>query len=178
MERRAALLVAASVAGVILLGATAITANVRILRRSADDGIGELSVAVPLDTIETTAVNHLDGSAGPIGTDAGANQIYLVEEAGTVTVTSDGSTLGVASVEAADGWTWLVEESDDRSAVVRFASAGGAYVFSAVLGDDGAVVAQVDQSSNQTPAPTVDDDGSDDDGDDDHVRYEGWDDDD
>ena len=86
-ERRTALVTAAGIAAVVVAGAFAVGANVGILDASSDDEIGTLSAAG--DLVPTTAATPAPLTTTPATSTTAAAQTYLVDAAGTVTVTAD-----------------------------------------------------------------------------------------
>ncbi len=139
MIRQRAAITAASIAGVVLAGGTAVGANIGILNAADDSEMGNLSAEVPItaaaaDTSTTTA-----------NTEQAASQWYTADGAGDIEVTVDGDSVGLGAVLTNQGWTWESRPSPDGSVVVRFKSADDELVFTAEQTDDGRVAAGVER---------------------------------
>ena len=208
MLHKTALATAASVAVVVLAGATAVGANIGILDSGDDEAFGQLSaVSVPSSTVPAVTM-AVDGSAGemvPAPTVPAGPEVttFDVEGIAAVTVSRDGTSLTVVAVEPQPGWTWSVEREDDQVEVELRSTTEEVDVYLTVL--DGQIRTRVERTALQAPSPgTVpptgptgayddddeyeyddhdDEDDHDeyddhDDEDDDHDEYEGRDDDD
>lgn len=185
MLHKTAVATAASIAVVVIAGATAVGANIGILDSSDDDAFGQLSaVSVP----STTAPPELLSTAAtPPPTTAGPElTTFDVEGIAAVTVARDGDTLTVVAVEPQPGWTWSVERDDGEVEVELQSASEEVDVYLSVL--DGQVQTRIERSalpSATTQPPVVgatssgyDDDHEDDDRydddyeDDDHDDHE------
>jgi hypothetical protein len=134
MERRTALVTATSIVGVVLAGATAVGANIRILDQSDESGIGQLSAAAPAD-LDTYSTDDDDSTT----------QTFRVAEAGSVRVESDGDGLRLGSIDTAEGWSWSADQPDSDHLEVTFSSSTTTYLFRAAVDADGVVTAVVDE---------------------------------
>jgi hypothetical protein len=191
LTSRTSLITAVAVAGVLVAGTAAIAANIGILNSTDDSSIGSLSATDDLvdetsttsvaTTLATTTTTSLEDSA----TNAGDS--YVVDDAGVVTLSSASGNLALVSVVPQPGWTVTSTQPDAATLEVSFTNGVRTLVFSAVLGPDGVVTADVVEpvdvvgapaASPQTSSPTttIDDDHSDDDGyeydDDDDDEYD------
>lgn len=182
---RTTLITALAVAGVLVAGTAAIAANIGILNSTDDSSIGSLSATD--DLIETTSTTGVPTTIATTTTSlpdspADAGGSYVVDDAGVVTLsTSGGLTLVSAAPEA--GWTVTSSQPAPTSLEVTFTNGVRTLVFSAVLGSDGVVTADVvepidvlgapaatpatSSPSTSSPTTTIDDDHFDDDHDDD-----------
>jgi hypothetical protein len=204
MLHKTALATAASVAVVVLAGATAVGANIGILDSGEDEAFGQLSaVSVPSSTVPAVSM-AVDGSSAesvptstvPVGPEV---TTFDVEGIAAVTVSRDGTSLTVVGVEPQPGWTWSVEREDDEVEVELRSATEEVDVYLTVL--DGQVRTRVERTALQAPSsgtvpPTGPTGGYDDDDeyeddeyeddeyeddqdeDEDHDEYEGRDDDD
>jgi hypothetical protein len=200
LTSRTTLITAVAVAGVLIAGTAAIAANIGILNASNDSSIGSLSATddlVPSTTVDA-GVPAVVEIATPGTTQAPANGAaaasYVVDDAGTVSVTGTPGSLTLVEAAANPGWTPTATQPDPLSLRVAFDNGTRTVVFTATLNADGTIAADVTEPvivAGATPsAPTTigtshsgDDDQyeSDDDDeyeDDDSHEYEGADDDD
>jgi hypothetical protein len=204
LTSRTTLITAVAVAGVLIAGTAAIAANIGILNASNDSSIGSLSATddlVPSTTldagspmvVEIATPTSTPGTTQAPTTVAGAAS-YVVDDAGTVSVTGTPGSLTLVEAAANPGWTPAATQPDPLSLRVAFDNGTRTVVFTATLTADGTIAADVTEPvivAGATPsAPTTigtshsgDDDQyeSDDDDeyeDDDSHEYEGADDDD
>lgn len=193
MERRNALITAASVAAVVLTGATAVGANLGILTSTDQSAFGDLNataevVAPPLvspDLELSSSVSVVPLSSGTTSPGAGSRdeaslaegthlQQFAVDIAGVVEVEQSGQSLRLGSVEASTGWSWSASQVADGELVVTFESADSTFVFFATIEPDGSIAARVDQPITQVvsvggvSAPSSTESPQADDHDDDH----------
>ena len=172
MNRRSTLITSAAIAGVMLVGTTAVAANIGILNTADDDPIGELSAAADVTTIAEPAPiptapeaqvidvyidepvpSTLVSEAAPDG------QEFAVDDAGAVTIERTGSGIRVGEVAAEEGWTWSSAQTSENELSIEFVSGDASYVFYASLAPDGTIDARVDQPIVRTvqvaapPAP-------------------------
>ena len=147
MQRRNAMITAASVAAVVLTAATAVGANMGILSSADESPLGNLAATVPVAVTEPEIVDvYVDDTIDSTDTTAVAgSQEFAVDAAGTVVLDSTDSTLRLGVVNANDGWTWSSSQSSDSELIVTFESDSGTLELVAVLGPDGSIQARVDQ---------------------------------
>jgi hypothetical protein len=203
MLHKTALATAASVAVVVLAGASAVGANIGILDSGDDNAFGQLSaVSVPSSSVTTTITpvgSLAESEAAPPTSAAPEVTTFDVEGIAAVTVSRDGATLAVVAVEPQPGWTWSVERDDGEVEVELRSATEEVDVYLSVV--DGTIQTRVERtalpasSPSTAPAPGQvggyeddDDDEYEDDGyeddededheDEDHDEYEGRDDDD
>ena len=178
MDRRTALISAASVVGVVLAGATAVGANIGILDQADNSGIGELSAAADTTPVEPPVIDvqldpqspsptivRLDtaDTADTEASDDTAPQPFIVEDAGVVSLEATADGIRISEVTPNGGWTWIDNEPGDGTVSITFDSDDATYVFTASLAEDGSVLAAVEQPIIQIvtkPAPTSSSDGS------------------
>mgnify|MGYP001817211930 CR=1 FL=1 len=178
MDRRTALISAASVVGVVLAGATAVGANIGILDQADNSGIGELSAAADTTAVEPRVIDvqldpqspsptivRLDtaDTADTEASDDTAPQPFIVEDAGVVSLEATADGIRISEVTPNGGWTWIDNEPGDGTVSITFDSDDATYVFTASLAEDGSVLAAVEQPIIQIvtkPAPTSSSDGS------------------
>jgi hypothetical protein len=176
---RTTLITALAVAGVLVAGTAAIAANIGILNSTDDSSIGSLSATDDLiditsttaapTTIATTTTSTLPDSS------PNAGESYVVDDAGVVTLSSASGALTLVSATPEAGWTVTAAQPGPLNLDVTFTNGTRTLVFSAVLGPDGVVVADVvepvDVMGAPAPAPapatsspttTIDDDHFDD----------------
>ncbi len=162
---RTTILTAAAVAGVLLAGTAAVAANIGILNAADDSTLGDLAatdellpaaapagIPTTVATVETTAPASTVVET-TLPTDVA--QQYDIEEAGSVWIMTTTSGLALDHVEAVPGWSPLLSQGDLRSLRVEFSNGDRTIVFSASLGEDGAVVVDVTEPSTifaQAPA--------------------------
>lgn len=97
---------------------------------------------------------------------ASASTIYAVEDAGTVTVASDGSTLTLIGFAANSGWVATVDSETANEIEIDFVTASTRFRFNAEI-EDGSVRAKVeDHTSATVPSEDTTDDSADDSADD------------
>ncbi len=147
MQRRNAMITAASVAAVVLTAATAVGANMGILSSADKSPLGTLAANVPVAVTEPEVVDiYLDDAPAPTDTTTGVvSQEFAVDAAGTVVLDSTLSTLRLGTVNANEGWAWSLSQTSDTELLVTFVSDSGTLEFVAALGPDGTVQARVDQ---------------------------------
>lgn len=169
LTTRTTVITVAAIAGVVIAGGAAVAANIGILDAADDDELGTLSAAVDLSG-GTEIIDVYPQSTTSTSLDDGTGtQAFTVDRAGLVTVARNAGALRVAEVVANPGWTWTVDADDAATVAVRFTDGARTLVFTATLGADGTVAADV---SETTPPPVVGPTGSDDDHDDDHGEDE------
>ncbi len=158
MIRQRAAITAASIAGVVLAGGTAVGANIGILNAADDSEMGALSAEVPI----TAAASVTSTTASDATTDS---QWYTADEAGDVEVMIDGDTVELGAVLTNQGWSWESRPSSDGSVVVYLSSDDDELVFTAELTADGRVAAGVERIFSDATAgdDTASDESTDDD---------------
>lgn len=210
LTSRTTLITAVAVAGVLIAGTAAIAANIGILNASSDTSIGSLSATddlVPSTTTSTGPVileiatpTSTPGSTRTPATTVAAGASYVVDDAGTVSVTTTSGRLAPVDAAANPGWTSAATQPDPLSLRVAFTNGTRTLVFTATLSADGTIVADVTEPvivagpapSGPVATPTTigtshsdddqyesdDDDRYETEADDDSPEYEGADDDD
>lgn len=181
---------AAAIAGVLIAGTAAVAANIGILNAADSSAIGELAATdeLLLPTAGATAAEAPSAPASTVTTTLPSSgvQQYDIEGAGSVWVMSTTSGLALDHVVTQPGWNSVLSQGDLRSLRVDFTNGGRTIVFTAAVGDDGAVVVDVTEpttvlaenpapvpaSSLVSPAPTSYDDDHDDGYQDDYDEYE------
>ena len=155
MQRRNAMITAASVAAVVLTAATAVGANMGILSSADESPLGTLAANVPVTVGEPEVLNvYLDDAPAPDVTTGFASQEFAVDAAGTVVLENTPSILRLGSVKANEGWTWSSSQTSDTELIVTFVSDSATLELVAALGPDGTVQARVDQPMFVTePSP-------------------------
>jgi hypothetical protein len=194
---RTKLITSISIVAVVAAAAAAVGANVGLLEDATGTKVGELAAAGDLPTTAAAGTGTSAPAAADPGGSAAGSQRFLVDRAGSVTVTPEPAGLRLGAVEASPGWTWSVSEQGTAHVVLRFTDGSSSLRFTARNGADGTVTGSV-ETVGSPPGATVtdheDDDGSDDGSDDDsyedrdedddrddggdHEEYEGRDDDD
>ncbi len=202
MIKKTAAVTAASIAGVILAGGAAIGANVGILRAADSGPLGELSaeISTTVPEVESESTTSTTRVTTPVAQQvsndgsSASGQSFAVADAGTIDLEIVNGLLIIGQVSTAPGWAWEPGDATTDSVTAVFTSGSDRYEFSAFLGDDGIIFANVDQpvivqapAATQPAAPQYNDDSDDryeddddryDDDDDDDDRYEDDDDDD
>jgi hypothetical protein len=195
---RTRIITSISIVAVVVAAAAAVGANVGLLENATGTKVGELAATGDLPTTAAGSV----GSAGPgpavdAGDQAAGSRSFVVDRAGTVTVTPGPAALRLGAVAATPGWTWSVSDQGPAHLVLRFTDGADSLLFTARTAVDGTVTGSVEPVGSppgSTAADHEDDDrGEDDEGDhdedddrgeddeddeDDHDGYEGRDDDD
>ena len=157
-----------SIVAVVLAAAAAVGANVGLLQNATDNKAGELAAAGDLPTTADATTVPDAGAQG--GVAASGSQSFVVDRAGSVTVTPEPTGLRLGPVEATPGWTWSVSEQGTAHLALLFTDGSSSLLFTARTGADGTVTGSV-ETVGSPPGATVtdheDDDGSDDGSDDD-----------
>ena len=195
MAHRKALVAAAAVAAVLVAGAVAVGANVGILD-GGNGGLGELSAASASSSGPTAVASAVRSSPADASATSGVQQTFEVDEAGSVTLTSDGPLLSLDSVRPADGWSWTTDQRSDSELSVELTDGARTLVLVASADGGGEIRARVEDGSAASDTPAAAVSGSQDDReheereheerehgddhreDDEHHEYEGHDDDD
>ncbi len=202
---RTSLVTAAAIAGVLIAGTAAVAANIGILNAADDSAIGDLAATDELlpdpaagADIETVAVDVPSTPAAtpttPTTVADNVAQQYDIDGTGTVWVMTTTSGIALDHVVAEPGWIPVLSQGDLRSLRVDFLNGDRTIVFTAAIGDDGAVIVDVTEPTTVVGAPAApaaapsagtqsysdDDDHYEDDDhySDDHEEHEGADDDD
>ncbi len=136
MAARKGLITAGLIVVVVAAGAIAVGANLGILNAAEPASLGVLTAsAAELNT----AAPARTGIAAP------AQQKFIVERAGSVSVVAGGKGIRVADVSAGRGWKWKLVQTAQRKLTVTFKSRKATYVFTAVLRPDGTIKARLQQ---------------------------------
>jgi hypothetical protein len=151
LTSRTSLLTAAAIAGVLLAGTAAVAANIGILNAADSSAMGELTatdellpaVGADVDTTIGTAETTSTSTTVPASASAGTAQQYDIAGTGTVWVMTTRSGLALDHVVAEPGWSSVLTQGDLRSLQVDFTSGDRTIVFTAALGDDGALAVDV-----------------------------------
>lgn len=165
MVHRTALIGAASVAGVVMAGVIAIGASIGLLQSSDSGAIGTLTAdaSAPARVVDVYVDDTLP-NGGP--------QEFLVDAAGSVSITGGDGILRLADVSPNPGWQWELTQSSPTDLRVDFTDGARTFGFVATLAPDGSVAARVDETVLQAqPAQTQRED-------DDEAEHEGREDDD
>ena len=176
---RTTLITALAVAGVLVAGTAAIAANIGILNSTDDSSIGSLSatddlVDDPSTTTTTLATTTTTTTTSLPDSDTSSGESYVIDDAGIVTLSSTSGGLTLASAVPEAGWTVTSSQPDAVTLEVTFTNGVRTLVFSAVLGPDGVVTADVIEPidvvgapaatpATSSPTTTIGDDGFDDD---------------
>jgi hypothetical protein len=150
---RTRLVTASAVVAVVVAGAFAIAANVGILQRSNDSGVGTLAAAGDLAPVDTRVVDvYLDGkNPGPAATLG--SRTFTVGTAGTVTVSSAGGQVKVDEIAPSPGWTADVTEAAGASVTVTLTDGTQTLQFMAHAGTDGTISGDVSDVTASTASP-------------------------
>ncbi len=167
----------------VVASAAAVGANVGLLQNATGTKVGELAAAGDLPATADATTDPGAGAQG--GVAAPRSQSFVVDRAGSVSVTSEPTGLRLGPVAATPGWTWSVSEQGTAHLTLLFTDGSSSLLFTARSAADGTVtgsVETVDLPPGATGTDHEDDDDSyedDDRGDGgDHDEYEGRDDDD
>ncbi len=192
MIKKTAAVTAASIAGVILAGGAAIGANVGILRAADSGPLGELSaeISTTVPEVESESTTSTTRVTTPVAQQvanddsSASGQSFAVADAGTIDLEIVNGMLIIGQVSTAPGWAWEPGDATGDSVSAVFTSGSDRYEFSAFLGADGIIFANVDQpiivqapAATQPATPQYDGDNDDRYEDDDDDRYEDDDDD-
>jgi hypothetical protein len=161
LTTRTSLITTVAIAGVIVAGGAAIAANIGILSAADSSALGELSAtelvaAAPESTLADTTTSTTSTTTPAVG----ATSDYVVDDAGMVSLLASDSGLTLVTATANDGWTPALSQSEPASLTVVFTNGGRTVVFSATLGADGSIVADVTEpmsvpGSNPTGPATI-----------------------
>jgi hypothetical protein len=152
LTSRTTLITAVAIAGVLIAGTAAVAANIGILNASKDDSIGSLAATddlVPSTTLAAAAPMVVEvAPPAPTTTEAptttvAAGASYVVDDAGTVSVSATPEGLVLLDAAANPGWTPVATQPDPVSLRVAFDNGTRTVVFTATLGTDGTIVAEV-----------------------------------
>jgi len=154
LTSRTTLITAVAVAGVLIAGTAAVAANIGILNASNDSSIGALSATddlVPSTTLADDTPVLLERStptSAPTTTQAptttvAAGASYVVDDAGTVSVSATPGGLALLDAAPGPGWTPTATQPDPLSLRVAFDNGTRTVVFTATLNADGTIAADV-----------------------------------
>jgi hypothetical protein len=149
---RTTLITIAAVVGVLTAGTAAIAANIGILNATTGGPIGALSatdelvqttppeanIQAMVEVPATTATTE----PAPTTTEAPGSS-YVVDEAGSVTVMATPDGVVLLNMVANPGWTVVPAQTDPMALTVTFDNGSRTVVFTASLGADGEIVADV-----------------------------------
>ena len=144
LTSRTTLITSVAVAGVLIAGTAAVAANIGILNASNDSVIGSLSATedlVPSTTLDIAVPTSTPASIP--GRTETAEASYVVDDAGTVSVSTTSDELTLVDAAGKPGWTPTATQPDPLSLRITFDNGTRTLVFTARLGDDGAIVAEV-----------------------------------
>ncbi len=159
LTTRTSLITTVAIAGVIVAGSAAIAANIGILTAADDSPLGELSAtelvaAEPASSVAATTTSTTSTTTPAVG----ATSDYVVDDAGMVSLLASDSGLVLVAATASDGWTPALSQSGPTSLTVVFTNGSRTVVFSATLGADGSIVADVTEPmsvSGSTPTGSI-----------------------
>ena len=177
LTSRTSLVTAAAIAGVLVAGTAAVAANIGILNAADSSAIGDLAATdellpapgadVDTPTVTVTSVEAPETTAATTTVPTSAAQQYDIAETGSVWVLATRSGIALDHVVVEEGWTSALSQSDPRLLRVDFSDAGRTIVFTAELGDDGAVLVDVTEPTTvvgetpvAAPAATASQDGT------------------
>lgn len=157
LTTRTSLITTVAIAGVLLAGGAAIAANIGILSAADNSELGELAatelVATPVFADTTTSSSSTSSTSTSTTTPSvGATSDYVVDAAGTVSLLTSDSGLSLGAATANDGWTPALSQSEPTSLTVVFTNSTRTVVFTALLGADGTIVADVTEPTVVTGA--------------------------
>ncbi len=159
LATRTSLITTVAIAGVIVAGGAAIAANIGILSAADSSALGELSATELVAAApESTLADTTTSTTSTITPAVGATSDYVVDDAGMVSLLASDSGLTLVTATANDGWTPALSQSEPASLTVVFTNGGRTVVFSATLGADGSIVADVTEPmsvNGSTPAGSV-----------------------
>jgi hypothetical protein len=159
LTTRTSLITTVAIAGVIVAGGAAIAANIGILSAADSSALGELSATELVAAApESTLADTTTSTTSTITPAVGATSDYVVDDAGMVSLLASDSGLTLVTATANDGWTPALSQSEPASLTVVFTNGGRTVVFSATLGADGSIVADVTEPmsvNGSTPAGSV-----------------------
>ncbi len=147
-----------AIVGVVLAGAAAVAANVGILSAADDSDLGELSAVtvapqvVDVYVTDPAATSSTTATTVPTGTET--VQDFVVDVAGTATIVSTPSSIGIAGLAPAPGWTATPTASTASAVTAEFTDGIRVLSFRAELAPNGDVQASVtDVTPVAAPAP-------------------------
>ena len=153
LTSRTSLVTAAAIAGVLIAGTAAVAANIGILNAADSSAIGDLAatdellpapdadVDAPIVTMATAEAPETTAATTTVP--AGVAQRYDIAEAGSVWVLATRSGIALDHVVGEEGWTSGLSQSDPRVLRVDFTNGVRTIVFTAELGNGGAVLVDV-----------------------------------
>jgi uncharacterized iron-regulated membrane protein len=159
-----------SIVAVVLAAAAAVGANVGLLQNATDNKVGELAAAGDLPTTADATTVPDAGAQG--GVAASGSQSFVVDRAGSVTVTPEPTGLRLGPVEATPGWTWSVSEQGTAHLALLFTDGSSSLLFTARSAADGTVTGAVETVDPPPGATVTDHEDSDDDSHEDDDRSE------
>jgi hypothetical protein len=158
LTTRTSLITTVAIAGVIVAGGAAIAANIGILSAADSSALGELSATELVATAPESTSPDTTTSTSTTTPAVGATSDYVVDDAGMVSVLASDSGLALVTATANDGWTPALSQNEPTSLTVVFTNGSRTVVFSATLGADGSIVADVTEPmsvNGSTPTGSV-----------------------
>jgi hypothetical protein len=165
LTSRTSLVTAAAIAGVLIAGTAAVAANIGILNAADSSAIGDLAATdellpapgadVDTPTVTVASVEAPETTAATTTVPANTAQQYDIAETGSVWLLATRSGIALDHVVVDEGWTSALSQSDPRVLRVDFTNGGRTIVFTAELGNDGAVLVDVTEPTTvvgATPA--------------------------
>jgi hypothetical protein len=145
MKHRTALIVAASIAAVVLAAAIAVAVNLGILTAADSSPVGQLTTATVAQQASPVAAYQNEApSQAATAKPQRQTQKYVIRKAGTVQIAYSDKAVRFVTAGARGGWTWKLSQSGDEKLTVTFAHGSETYTFTAQVGKDGKVTAKVD----------------------------------
>ena len=169
---RTKIITSISIVAVVVAAAAAVGANVGLLENATGTKVGELAAAGDLPTTAAAGTGTSAPAAADPGGSAAGSQRFLVDRAGSVTVTPEPAGLRLGAVEASPGWTWSVSEQGTAHLVLLFTDGSSSLLFTARTGADGTVTGSVETVDPPPGATVTDHEDSDDDSHEDDDRSE------
>ncbi|MGB8858323.1 MAG: hypothetical protein WCC60_03660 [Ilumatobacteraceae bacterium] len=156
---RTRLITIVSILAVGVAGATAVGANIGILKASSESNVGS-TTAGDLTTPNSQVVDvYLPGQAASTTlapTLSTGIQEFTVDTAGTVAIATTDNGLRLDSANPATGWTWSLAQTSPGQLMVTFTDGTRTLEFTAVKNADGTVAAAVNEPivTAAPPAPS------------------------
>jgi hypothetical protein len=152
MKHRTALIVAASIAAVVLAAALAVAVNLGILTAADSSPVGQLTtttVAQAAGTKPAAAYQSESPSPAASAKPQRQTQEYLIKQAGSVRIAFSDKAVRFVDAGARNHWTWKLSQTDERKLTVTFEHGAATYTFVAQVDDHGKVTAKVDHPVTQ-----------------------------
>lgn len=179
---RTGILTAVCAIAIVSAGGLALAANLGILDAADDSPLGDLEAVVPAGETATTATTTATTpttATAPSAPAAAGTQVFVVDEAGSVTIIPTATGIAVASLTPNTGWTATPDQAEPSRVHVTFTDGTTTLVFEAVGHPGDVVTAEITTAAPATAvADHEDGEGHGDDATEAEHEYEGWDDDD